>query len=76
MTHHVLAVGKGTRWVREQRGPFVSFDEAKTVRDELRELFRGLPPELGYGSARSLAEQHDFEIIQTGDQSVGQERPW
>lgn len=73
MSHHVLAVGKGTRWVREQRGPFVSFDEAKAARQELRVLFEGLPAELGYGRARSLAEQHDFEIISAGGQ---EQRPW
>ncbi len=76
MTHHVVVVGKVTRWVREQRGPYLSFDEAKVARDELRKMFRGLPAELSLGGERSLADQHDFEIISTGDQGIGQERPW
>lgn len=62
VSFHLAVIDKTIGTVRESAGPFASHHAATLYRDQLRRLYRDIPPSRG-SLARNLADELDFLII-------------
>lgn len=72
MTYIVRAIAKQTGWIREQVGPFDTHGEAATASQRLRDMFRTITAEPSFSRERTLADQHEFRILEIDDTPSGQ----